>query len=61
MREQLLRGEEEKKLPNKQEKLGGFEQTNMSPSGTTFGNIKMTIFSLKMPTKPPLPRTLRKP
>ena len=51
--------ERRKKLPNKQEKLGGFEQTNMSPSSTTFGNIQMTIFSLKMPVRPPL--TLGKP
>ena len=50
-----------KKLPNKQEKLGGFEQTTMSPSSTAFGNIQMTIFSLKMPVRPPLTGTLGKP
>ena len=48
-------------MPNKQEKLGSFEQTNMSPSSTTFGNIQMTQFSLKMPVRPPLTGTLGKP
>ena len=52
--------ERRKKLPNKQEKLGGFEQTNMSPSSTTFGNIQMTIFSLKMPPLTGTRETIKK-